>query len=57
MCNNDFNKVLNNKNYRENHNQENSYKCFFQNMSIPMLIINPETAEIVDVNDEACFFL
>lgn len=56
MCNNDFNKVLNNKNYRESHNKEESYKCFFQNINVPMFIINPETAEIVDVNDSACSF-
>lgn len=56
MCNNNFNKGLNNKNYIENYKKEDSYKCFFQNINVPMLIINPETAEIVDANEYACSF-
>lgn len=44
------------RNSNLNNISDNYYKCFFEDINTPMLIINPETAEIVDANPRACQF-
>lgn len=44
------------KNYIHIDKNDPYYKCFFQDIMPPMLIINPDTAEIVDANNCACLF-
>lgn len=56
MSNNNFNRFSNSENHIQSKKNDNYYNCFFENINIPMLIINPETTEIVDANESACSF-
>lgn len=44
------------RNSNLNNTSNNYYKCFFEDINTPMLIIDPETAEILDANPRACYF-